>query len=183
MKRLIAGSALALMVGATGLSAQETEEAPAPQPAGPCTSDIYHAFDFWLGEWEVRDQNGTLQGHNTITSEEGGCLILESWAALNNGGTGQSYNYVDPASGKWRQIWVSTTSNIDYEGGPTEAGGIKLEGEITYRGGATFPFTGEWAPQEDGSVRQYFEQYDPEADAWNPWFLGIYTRVEVDSED
>lgn len=152
----------------------------AEAPKGPCEDEIYRAFDFWLGHWEVADHTGKVQGHNLITREEGGCMILEKWTALA-GGTGQSYNYVDPVSGKWRQVWVSEETNIDYEGGPTEAGGIKLEGTITYRQGVKRPFTGEWTPQDDGTVRQYFEQYDPETEKWNPWFLGIYTKVEGDS--
>lgn len=158
--------------------AQPSEDASADaQPPQPCSQEIYRAFDFWLGTWEVRDQAGTLQGTNRITSEEGGCLILETWTAAT-GGSGQSYNYVDPATGKWRQIWVSAAANIDYDGLPTEEGGMLLEGIITYRNGAQFPFWGEWTPQDDGTVQQYFEQYDPEAGVWNPWFLGIYTKVE-----
>ena len=55
---------------------------------------------------------------------------------------------------------------------------MKLEGAIHYHAGGIFPFTGEWTLQEDGTVLQYFEQYDPEAETWNPWFTGIYTKDE-----
>lgn len=167
-------------LGYPAFAQDETEAAPAAATAGPCEAEIYHAFDFWIGAWEVSDANGVLQGTNSITREEGGCVLLERWTSAS-GGTGQSYNYVDPASGNWRQVWVSAGANIDYEGGRTEEGAMKLEGTITYRGGTAFPFTGEWTPQEDGSVKQYFEQYDPETERWNPWFLGIYTKSEGDS--
>ena len=95
-----------------------------------------------------------------------------------NGGTGQSYNYYDPARQKWRQVWVSSTAMIDYEGGLTETGSMKLEGTITYLANAqTAPFTGEWTLNENGTVRQYFEQYDAESDTWKPWFTGLYSPI------
>ena len=161
--------------------AQDGGETQAAPPA-PCSEEIYRAFDFWIGEWEVTDPAGTVQGRNSITSEEDGCLILERWTSAA-GGTGQSYNFVEPESGKWRQVWVSAAANIDYTGGLTDAGSLRLEGTITYRNGTRFPITGEWTPQEDGSVRQYFEQYNPETKSWDPWFLGIYRKVEGDSAE
>ena len=29
---------------------------------------------------------------------------------------------------------------------------------------------------EDGSVTQYFQQYDSENDVWNDWFTGTYKK-------
>jgi len=148
-------------------------------PPAPCSEDAFDQFDFWLGEWDVETLDGTFAGNNSITLEEEGCLILETWTSVN-GGTGQSYNFYNPAIEKWRQVWVSQGSLIDYEGGLTETGSMKLEGVITYTvTGATADFTGEWTPNEDGSVTQHFEQYDAEADQWNPWFTGLYTRTET----
>ena len=54
---------------------------------------------------------------------------------------------------------------------------MKLEGEIAYQtGGTRAPFTGEWSLNADGSVTQHFEQYNPETDAWDDWFTGVYVR-------
>ncbi|MEO1029599.1 MAG: hypothetical protein AAFX02_11160 [Pseudomonadota bacterium] len=180
MKRLIPTLAASLLIGGAAF-AQDTSETPAPAPPPPpptCEGENYRAFDFWLGEWEVTDGNGTVYGTNSITSHENGCLLLENWTSAT-GGTGQSYNFVDPVSGLWRQVWVSQAANIDYDGGPTEAGGIRLQGTIHYRNGTSNPFWGEWTPQEDGTVKQYFEQMDPATNKWSPWFLGIYTRIEA----
>ncbi|MEL7454455.1 MAG: hypothetical protein AAGJ50_13895 [Pseudomonadota bacterium] len=169
------------LAGSSAFADDAQPEAPdAKVSTGPCAAELYRGFDFWLGTWSVADGEGAVQGINRITSEESGCVIVERWTSAN-GGTGQSYNYIDPATGNWRQVWVSAGLNIDYEGGLTETGSMRLEGTITYRSGAQFPFTGEWTPQTDGTVRQYFEQYNPNTDAWDPWFLGIYTRVEGDT--
>ena len=157
---------LALPLMAT---AQEGE-----RPAG-CESAPYNAFDFWLGEWTVTGPDGNVAGTNSITKEEGGCLIVERWTSAR-GTTGQSYNYYNPGRQVWRQVWVSPGAVIDYEGGLDETGAMVLEGGITYRGGQTHDFRGTWTPNEDGTVRQHFEQYNEEAGEWGDWFTGTYTR-------
>jgi hypothetical protein len=147
-----------------------------PTPPAACETDPRYAeFDFWLGDWDVY-VNGNKAGENTITKEEGGCLVLEKWTDVN-GGTGQSYNYFNPATGKWRQVWVSSLITIDYEGELTADGSMELVGEITYfHNEKTLKFLGRWTLQEDGTVRQYFEQFDEESGAMVPVFTGIYHR-------
>ena len=168
MRRLTALLALVLL-WPTGATAQQSE-----RPA-PCDSAPYHAFDFWLGEWTVTDPAGQLAGTNSITKEENGCLIVERWSGAS-GTTGQSYNYYDPGSGKWHQLWVAAGAIIDYSGGVNQRGHMLLEGEITYRGGNSQPFRGSWVPNEDGSVTQHFEQYTAETEEWEDWFIGTYRK-------
>ena len=72
---------------------------------------------------------------------------------------------------------MSQGAFIDYSGGLDEAGVMRLEGEITYnRTGLSFPFRGAWTLNEDNSVTQDFTQYNPDTDAWDPWFTGVYKR-------
>lgn len=166
--RLICLAGLAVYSGGASVSAQE---APAP-----CSAPAFQQFDFWLGTWQVRTPDSTLAGENIITREEQGCLILERWTSIN-GGTGQSYNFYNPATETWRQVWVSPGAMIDYQGGLTETGSIKLSGVITYVAfGQIADFTGEWTPNDDGSVTQHFEQYNPETEAWTTWFTGHYVK-------
>jgi hypothetical protein len=159
------------LLSATGVAAQSNASPPAT-----CENDpIYDQFDFWLGTWEVfvGEQKA---GENTITKEEGGCLVLEKWTDVA-GGTGQSYNYYNPDTGKWRQVWVSSFMSIDYEGGLTEDGAMELIGNITYfHNSQTLKFLGRWSLQNDGSVRQHFEQFDEEKGEMVPIFTGIYHR-------
>lgn len=161
MKRLIC--ALALACSPTAVA----------QAAPSCTDEAYSAFDFWVGSWDVFDKAGRPAGSNVISREEGGCLLVERWSAVG-GGTGQSYNFLDPGLGKWRQVWVSRGAVIDYAGGLNANGEMVMEGEVRYRAGAPARFRGTWTPDADGSVRQFFETYDPEAGVWTEWFTGIY---------
>lgn len=147
-------------------------------PPSPCAAEdsSYRDFDFWLGEWEVfAAANDQKAGENSITRAEGDCVLIERWTG-SKGSTGQSYNFYDPNSEKWTQVWVSSGSIIRIHGG-FEEGAMRLVGEIVYHAnGQTAPFKGTWTPQEDGSVRQHFEQFDAESDSWKPWFTGIYRK-------
>lgn len=162
------------------LSALTLAAAPAfAQGQTPCTDPVFDDFDFWVGEWDVYGADGKLAGTNSITKEEYGCLLVERWK--NAGGiTGQSYNFVDLVTGKWRQVWVSAGATIDYAGGLNDKGAMVMEGVIGYPGGAAAgsgaKFRGTWTPNADGTVTQHFQQFDPQKDEWTDWFLGAYKR-------
>ncbi len=168
--------ALGLLVasGGTALRAQQSQT----PPPSPCKTDpAFKAFDFWVGTWKVSGrQNGQYAGENTISKIEGECALLEEWSGTG-GSTGKSVNYYNPVTGKWRQLWLSGGAYaIDIEGGLKD-GSMVLEGTIWYyASNQAVPFRGTWTPNEDGSVRQFFEQESAETGEWQPWFDGLYVR-------
>ena len=172
---------LSILIFSVSTAGVALAQSPTPPPP-PCQEDIYRAFDFWLGTWDVTTTAGQTAGVNKITAQENGCLVLEEWTSIG-GNTGQSYNFYDPGIKKWRQIWVSGGATIDYAGGLNDAGEMTLEGEIAYRNGTSFPFRGTWTPNEDGSVRQYFQQYNPKTEEWDDWFTGIYKKQSDEEKD
>lgn len=143
--------------------------------ASPCTDDVHRAFDFWIGTWDVFAPDGAKAGENVITAEENGCLLVERWTGAG-GSTGQSYNFYDYALKKWRQVWISPGTTIDYSGGLNADGAMALEGTIAYANGTIAPFRGTWTALKDGAVRQHFQQYDAAAKIWDDWFIGIYRK-------
>jgi len=164
-----------------GVSSVAQAQQASPPPNTCETDPAFKAFDFWVGEWTVKARtNGQHAGTNKISVVEGGCALREEWTNTQ-GGTGQSLNYYNPGTKKWRQIWVSAGAggySIDYDGG-FEDGAMKMEGTIYYYAqGTTAPFRGTWTPQADGSVRQFFEQYNSEAQEWQVWFDGLYERAK-----
>ncbi|TGY87644.1 hypothetical protein E5163_14520 [Marinicauda algicola] len=171
----------ASLLAAPALAQEEASEAPrGPQGCGayPAHDD----FDFWVGDWNVYGRDGRFAGQNFISRRSGGCLLLEEWFSAG-GGDGTSMNYVDPATGDWRQIWMSANLYIDYSGGLNAAGQMQLDGEITYfndEGSSSAAFRGVWTPLENGHVIQHFKQYDAEAETWNDWFIGSYVPIAED---
>jgi hypothetical protein len=139
----------------------------------------YDEFDFWLGNWEVRTTDGSLAGHNTITKEQGGCVVREQWQGVG-GGTGMSTNFYLPSRGQWRQVWVGSSGTIiDVTGGIID-GEMRMEGTIEYvRQERVVAFRATWSQNADGSiVRQRMEEFDIGTSSWRPWFDGLYRRSE-----
>jgi hypothetical protein len=80
MSRRILLLVLAALPGAAGTTAQVPGEvADTARTAERCRGPEHRQFDFWIGTWEVRSGDGTLQGHNEIRSVAGGCGLLERW--------------------------------------------------------------------------------------------------------
>mgnify|MGYP003654069513 CR=1 FL=1 len=121
-------------------------------------------FDFWVGDWDVYDTSNMLVGTNSIEKKENGCLLMETWAGAG-GSTGISLNYFNPVTERWQQLWVSAGAYaIDIEGGLLD-GSMVLSGKLWNYQGPTYDFRGTWTPNADGSVRQFFEQFNTQTGA------------------
>ena len=164
---------------ATSTTAQEQATGQQTQLKPLCeTIRGFNDFDFWLGEWNVysNDEKRVLQGTNSISKHHNNCLVTENWTS-QQGGTGSSMNYYDPVEDQWRQLWVADGYSIDYTGGLDGDGSMALSGKINYyKSGKSQAFRGRWTLNADGSVRQFFEQQDPETGEWTVWFDGLYVR-------
>ena len=159
--------------------AQEQATTQTEPPKSICEKmNGFNDFDFWLGEWNVysNDEKRVFQGTNSVTKHHKNCLIMENWTSAQ-GGTGRSMNYFDPVEDQWRQLWVAVGYSIDYTGGLDESGSMVLNGKINdYKSGKSQDFRGKWTANTDGSVRQFFEQRNPETSEWAVWFDGLYVR-------
>ncbi|WP_154223732.1 hypothetical protein [Marinicella rhabdoformis] len=180
-----------LLLSAGSIASEENDTGIKKSKPLPCMENqIYRAFDFWLGEWEVYgslDKRGPKLGHNSITRTEQGCLIMEQWQGAS-GSTGTSMNYYDGISEKWVQRWVSGGGTvIEYSGGLVDIEGnhsksknkaMRLIGKIYYASSQQKPqvrdFRGTWTPLEQGVVRQFFEESIDDGKTWKVWFDGFY---------
>lgn len=145
-----------------------------PAAAGPCDATAHRAFDFWLGEWQVRTPDGKLAGVNRIEREYDGCVLHERYTT-GRGYSGESLNVYDAARKVWHQTWVDTSGTLLLLEGGVRDGKMVLEGQTT---GADAQLTRHritWTPNPDGSVRQFWESTDAK-DQWSTTFDGMYTR-------
>lgn len=136
----------------------------------------YRDLDFLVGRWDFFTLDGNKIAEQVYSKREQGCLILEDWSTLS-GETGTGMNFVDPATGKWRQVWMSPRFHIDYSGGLTENGDFVLEGRIyPNNGDPAAAVRGVYSRQSDGSVTKEFLQYDETTKTWRRFFIGIARR-------
>jgi hypothetical protein len=81
--------------------------------ASPCEASEHRAFDFWLGEWQVRTPDGKLAGVNRISSEYNGCVLHERYDT-RRGYSGESLNAYDAGRKVWHQTWVDTSGTLHH---------------------------------------------------------------------
>lgn len=169
--------AAALLTLGGGVAGQTATDAPGDQKtAERCSDAVHREFDFWLGTWEVRNEEGELLGHNEIERVAGGCALLESWHSAG-GGDGMSINTYDSRLGKWTQRWVGVGATLWLEGG-IEDGRMVLAGtspRSTSRGEVLDRIT--WTPLPDGRVRQVWEVSADGGKSWRADFVGYYSAA------
>lgn len=169
------GGALALgLTLAAGLApgaprAKAQEGAPAP-----CARPENRQFDFWLGEWDVRDPKGDPVGRNSITSILRGCVIRESWQG-KGGMNGTSLNAYDAGRGLWHQTWVDDKGGVLVLEGRFTAGRMVLEGTKASAAGKSQERI-TWEKQSGDRVRQLWESSTDAGKTWKTVFDGAYLR-------
>lgn len=137
-----------------------------------CSGPEFRQFDYWIGEWTVRNTDGDIIGHSKISRISGGCAILEEWTSAG-GSDGKSINFYDPGIKKWRQTWVGGSGMIlDLAGNP-EGGNMTLYDEKETPEG-TVRHRIRWTLLDDGRVEQRWDTSADDGENWEQAFLGLY---------
>lgn len=145
--------------------------------AFPCASNPdARAFDFWVGNWEVRDKSGNVVGHNTVDLVLGQCALIENWSG-SMGGTGKSLNVFNKAKGAWQQTWVNDKGEVVEYGNAESTPGTmrftarttKMEKEIMLRL--------SFYKVDDNTVRQVGEYSADDGKTWSVTYDFTYTRT------
>ena len=142
------------------------------QQQSPCSSSKAHEFDFWIGNWTVY-KNGTdkIVGYNTIVSVAGGCGIQESWRDVSGSNIGTSLNKYEFNLGKWQQFWV------DNSGQTLELRGVYTDKKMIMSSQSPKMLQRiTWFNNEDGTVRQLWEQSKDNGSTWATAFDGLYKK-------
>lgn len=151
----------------------------------PCAAPQYREFDFWLGDWEVRDAAGKLLGRNRISKKHDGCVVFEEWESAG-GSSGSSFNVYDQTTKQWHQFWVDASGtnwlSSDAQGSPaTLRGGFDGGTMVLSSHPDTLPSIGltrgTWRPLPDGRVQQTFESSSDGGKTWTVAFDGFYRKA------
>lgn len=149
-------------------------EASTSASASKCGTEDHRAFDFWIGEWEVKTPDGKLAGHNRIESILGGCALREEWTGAS-GSQGTSLNIFDASRGVWHQSWVDNSGNLLALEGGLDGERLVLRGQVGKGDGATLHEIA-WTPLENGRVRQHWRSSADGGTTWKDVFVGLYGR-------
>jgi hypothetical protein len=167
---------MALIAPLLVVLAQAASPAPAPStppsPGAACQSAAFRQFDFWLGDWDVTNQQCPAgrkcpTSHNRISRILHGCAILEEYETPA-GYTGKSLNFHDAASKKWHQTWIDSGGQpLFIEGG--------LEGTSMVMRDTSGANRITWTPLAGGRVRQHWEASKDGGKTFATVFDGLYT--------
>jgi hypothetical protein len=142
----------------------------------PCTTQEYRQFDFWVGDWDVQVQ-GQSAGHNLVTLEQDGCLLVEHWKASSGGQTGSSFNYYDVRDKQWHQLYIDNSGNAGAF--PAMAGTLTTGKMVLLTDPNVSPVSRwTWYVVSPGRVRQMAEQSTDGQKTWNITWDSIYVKSE-----
>jgi hypothetical protein len=144
-----------------------------PQNAA-CAAAEFRQFDFWIGQWLVRNTDGKQIGTSEVSAESAGCAIREQWKAAS-GVLGMSINYYDAAQRQWHQDWVGGDGTILHLRGGMHDGAMVLSGEAPGRQGPIINRI-TWTPSPGGVVKQEWATSNNSGADWAISFVGIYTH-------
>lgn len=123
-----------------------------------CCTEKHTEFDFWIGNWEVTNPNGTKAGENKIEKTQGNCVLTENWTSATPGNTGTSNNFYNVKKKQWEQIWVDNSGGILHLKGNKVGNQMILQTDKeTNKEGKEFYHRVTWTDNEDGTVRQLWE--------------------------
>ena len=175
-------SAAALIIALPAVVGAQAAATPVARPAATdtvCASPAFSRFDFWAGDWVVRDSTGKVIGSNQVTRDVGGCGLHEHWRS-QNGEIGESFSAYSPFDRKWHQMYVGS-------------GGYSFVMSGAFDGDRLVMFTAPrpsmrdpkievverwtWTPIDASRLRQRAEMSNDGGATWKTQFNGVYERA------
>lgn len=139
-----------------------------------CALHEYRQFDFWLGNWAVRNGAKTIAS-SRIERGPGGCTIEEQYIQ-EDGYSGKSTSFYDAVLGQWRQTWVDAEGNIGEFAGSFRDGAMRFDGETHTRDGRRILRRLTLSAESTDRVRQYSEASNDGGITWHPHYDFLYFR-------
>lgn len=141
----------------------------------PCRMEPYRQFDFWIGDWTVQNPSGNVVGHNAVTLEQEGCLLVEHWTTRAGGSSGTSFNYYDIRDKKWHQLYIDNSGNAGAF--PALTGSLQENKMVMLTDATQKPLSRwTWYLVSPGKVRQMAEVSQDDGKTWTTTWDSFYLK-------
>jgi hypothetical protein len=154
--------------------AQAITATAASPPPGPCTASVYHQFDFWIGEWTVKNKKGNVVGADTVTKQLNGCVVYERYVDAGDKSVGIGLSGVQLGNNTWHQTFMDDGGVVVTLDGTFHAGMMELRG-TNYPSGAPLMSDGIWIPHGD-VVEEIWKVSMDGGRTWKVRFDGLFHR-------
>lgn len=162
-----------LMLPAAALS----QSARGDSARSPCKYQAdARRFDFWIGDWTVRNPAGQVVGTSSVQLIANDCGLLENWTDAR-GGSGKSLNAYNRATRSWQQFWVGSYGGVtEYRESTWSGATLVFIARGTRPDGSPLLQRLSFTPMSRDQVRQHGEiSYDAGA-TWSTTYDFTYTR-------
>ena len=141
----------------------------------PCKAlPEFRQFDFWIGDWDVKNPQGVPSGSSSIQIILGQCIIFENWSG-GGGSNGKSFNIYDTKDKKWHQTYVDDKGTFAHYLGGLVDGKMVMVADTILAGKKTLAKM-TFSKLENGDVRQFGENSTDDGKTWTTSFDLIYSR-------
>lgn len=141
----------------------------------PCkASPEFRHFDFWIGEWDVKNTQGQTAGSSSVQLILGQCIIFENWTG-SGGTSGKSFNIYDTNDKKWHQTWVDDKGTFTHYIGGLVDGKMVVVADTVISGKKTLAKM-TFSKLPNGDVRQFGENSSDDGKTWTTAFDLTYSR-------
>lgn len=149
--------------------------AKADTMAHPCAHQPeYRQFDFWIGEWDVKNPAGQPAGQSSVQQLLEGCALYENWTDLQGGG-GKSLNSYNVDTKQWQQFWTDQYGRVtEYRESEWINGSLRFSAHQLTPQDALLHMT--FTPINKDLVRQFGEMSTDGGKTWSPTFDLYYHR-------
>lgn len=146
------------------------------QAVARCDSSQHRQFDFWVGEWQVSNEQNSNVSQSKISLINDGCGILEEYTTTT-GYQGKSLNIYDATTQQWHQTWIDNSGTLLQLNGKFEQGRMTLSGMTFDKDGKEVLNKIVWTPNTDGTVHQQWLISNDQGKKWQSIFDGLYKKV------
>lgn len=141
----------------------------------PClTRQESRKFDFWVGEWDVKNAQGQPAGQSSVQLLLEGCALYENWTDLQGGG-GKSLNSFNIDTNEWQQFWTDQYGRVtEYRQSEWIDGSLRFSAHQLKPHDMLMHMT--FTPVSRDIVRQFGEMSMDGGKTWSPTFDLYYYR-------
>jgi len=141
----------------------------------PClTRNESRLFDFWIGEWDVKNPAGQPAGQSSVQQLLEGCALYENWTDMQGGG-GKSLNSYNIDTKQWQQFWTDQYGRVtEYRESEWINGSLRFSAHQLTPQDALLHMT--FTPINKDLVRQFGEMSTDGGKTWSPTFDLYYHR-------
>ena len=142
----------------------------------PClTRKESRLFDFWVGDWDVKNAVGQPAGQSSVQLLLEGCALYENWTD-GQGGGGKSLNSYNTDRKQWQQFWTDQYGRVtEYRESEWMGGSLRYTAhQIMPQGPALLHMT--FTPVNPDLVRQFGEMSTDDGKTWTPTYDLYYHR-------